>query len=203
MPILVLDNYDSFTYNLVQYLRELTAEPVSVYRNDEISLEDVAKFDPIVLSPGPGVPSDAGIMEELIRAYLDSKTILGVCLGHQAIAETLGGSLINLDQVYHGVATNIEVLKPSVIFGGLPSRFTAGRYHSWIVDSHTIPEELSITAVDENGLIMALEHKYRPVYGVQFHPESMLTSHGKELLTNFLHKYRETDSSLVLLDQMA
>jgi anthranilate synthase component 2 len=186
MKILVLDNYDSFVYNLVHYLREMGHEPV-VYRNDKITLEEVEAFDKILLSPGPGVPSEAGIMPELIRKYAPTKSILGVCLGHQAIGEAFGGTLENMSDVLHGIATPAHVQKPDErLFQGLPAQFKTGRYHSWTVVPETLPDSLEITAVDENGRILALSHKTYDVRGVQFHPESILTEHGKQMLKNWL-----------------
>ena len=187
MKLLVLDNYDSFTYNLVHILKELTAGPVDVFRNDEISLEKVSKYDKIVISPGPGLPDSAGITKELIREYAPTKSILGVCLGCQAIAEAYGGSLTNLDKVYHGVATYMKVLDENDrLFRDIPTDFTAGRYHSWVVNDFDLPAELKITCVDENNMIMALRHVNYDLKGVQFHPESVLTRYGKQMLLNWL-----------------
>jgi len=187
MRILVIDNYDSFTYNLVQYISEITSYSMDVFRNDAIDISEVAGYDTIILSPGPGVPSDAGITPEIIRTYSRSKSILGVCLGHQAIGEVFGGQLYNLDKVFHGVATRIEVIDQSeILFAGMKRSFDGGRYHSWIVRKENLPDCLRITAVDENGIIMALSHKEFNVRGVQFHPESILTPEGKTLLKNFL-----------------
>ncbi len=187
LKILVLDNYDSFTYNLVHYIEELLGEKVDVYRNDEISLEDVAKYDKIVLSPGPGVPKDAGIMEDLIKEYAPSKSILGVCLGCQAIAEVFGGSIRNMNKVYHGVATPVKITdEEEPLFREVPATFPAGRYHSWIVNREDLPEELKVTSVDEEDEIMSLRHKTLDVCGVQFHPESILTEDGKQMIRNWL-----------------
>ena len=187
MRILVLDNYDSFTYNLVQYVQEIIGEKVDVFRNDKIELAAVAEYDKIILSPGPGLPKDAGIMPDLIKEYAPTKEILGVCLGHQAIGETFGGSLKNIAKVYHGVATPIKVTDGnSLLFRGLAAELEVGRYHSWIVEKHNLPEDLQITASDEFGAIMAMKHRTYQVYGVQFHPESILTPHGKSMLRNFL-----------------
>lgn len=186
MKILVLDNYDSFVYNLVHYLREMGHEPV-VYRNDKITLEEVEAFDRILLSPGPGVPSEAGIMPELIKKFAPTKSILGVCLGHQAIGEAFGGTLENMSDVLHGIATHALVKKADErLFKGLPAQFKTGRYHSWTVVPETLPDSLEVTAIDENGRIMALAHKTYDVRGVQFHPESVLTEHGKQMLQNWL-----------------
>jgi len=187
MKILVLDNYDSFTYNLVHILKEISSGPVDVFRNDEITLEKVAEYDKIVISPGPGVPDSAGISKELIRMYAPTKSILGVCLGCQAIAEVYGGSLTNLDQVYHGVATFMKVLdEDERIFRDIPKEFTAGRYHSWVVNEFDLPAELKITSVDEKNMIMSLSHVKYNLKGVQFHPESVLTRYGKQMLANWL-----------------
>ena len=185
--ILILDNYDSFTYNLVHYVEANPNYEVDVFRNDEISLEDVNKYNTIIFSPGPGLPKDAGILNELIKKYADTKKILGVCLGMQAIGEVFGGNLINLENVFHGVATPIQVLdKDDSLFKNLPNSFNIGRYHSWVISNDNFHEELKITSVEENGQIMSLKHKKHNVYGVQFHPESILTEHGKEMITNFL-----------------
>jgi len=189
MKILVFDNYDSFTYNLVHLVEKITGENVRVFRNDQITLDQVGTFDKIILSPGPGIPEEAGLLLPLIKKYADSKSILGVCLGHQAIAEAFGGSLTNLSTVYHGVATPIKILnRGSEILKGLPETILAGRYHSWIVNEQDFPAELEITAKDENGYIMALQHKTLDVQGVQFHPESVLTPDGEKILRNWLKK---------------
>lgn len=187
MRILLLDNYDSFTYNLYQCLRELEAGTVDIRFNDDISLAEVADYDAIVLSPGPGLPADAGIMPALIRQYAASKPILGVCLGHQAIAEAFGGQLYNLPRVFHGIATPIRFCdEESPLFQYIPDGFPVGRYHSWAVSRDTFPADLRVTATDGEGTIMALQHRLYPVFGVQFHPESILTPHGNTLLMNFL-----------------
>jgi len=187
MKILVLDNYDSFTYNLVQYIQEIVGHKVDVYRNDAISLEEVDRYDKIVLSPGPGLPKDAGIMPALIKEYAATKHIFGVCLGHQAIGEAFGGTLHNIEKVYHGVATSINVVDgSSLTFRGLPATIEAGRYHSWVVEKHNLPDCLQVTAIDEQGVIMAMRHREYNVRGVQFHPESVMTPHGKTMLRNFL-----------------
>src|SRR5437868_2340884 len=175
MRILVLDNYDSFTYNLVHMVEKITGERVDVYRNDEIPLEKIKEYDKIILSPGPGIPSEAGLLLDVIKNYGSTKSILGVCLGHQAIGEAFGGSLINLSTVYHGVATPVEIRSEkkngrSSLYNGLPDTITVGRYHSWIVKSEDLPEELEITAVDENGYIMGLKHKNLDMQVAQFHP---------------------------------
>lgn len=185
--ILVLDNYDSFTYNLVHYIRELTNVKVDVFRNDMISIEDVKSYNVIVLSPGPGIPIEAGIMLDLIKKYAPAKKILGVCLGCQAIAEAFGGKLINLSKVYHGVATPIKVLKPKeVFFKNIPSSFNGGRYHSWIISKENFPKDFNVIAEDNKGYIMGVKHKKFDVTGVQFHPESVLTEHGKKMIQNWL-----------------
>ena len=186
MKILIIDNYDSFTYNLVQYISEITSEEVDVFRNDAITLDEVGAYDIIVLSPGPGVPADAGITMDVIKKYHSSKSILGVCLGHQAIGEVFGGQLENLEKVYHGIATHLNIIKEEVLFKGLSNPYEAGRYHSWIVKKEDFPDCLEVTAEDQNGIIMALRHKTHNVRGVQFHPESILTPEGKGLLKNFL-----------------
>ncbi len=187
LKILVLDNYDSFTYNLVHYIEELLGEKVDVFRNDEIELESIARYDKIVLSPGPGVPDEAGIMEELIEKYAPTKSILGVCLGCQAIAEVFGGSIRNMNKVYHGVATPVTVTdKDEKLFDEIPETFPAGRYHSWIVNKADLPDELVVTSVDEKNEIMSLRHKTLDVRGVQFHPESILTENGKQIIKNWL-----------------
>tara|TARA_B110000305_G_C19313550_1_gene575207 strand:- start:213 stop:773 length:561 start_codon:yes stop_codon:yes gene_type:complete len=184
MKIIVIDNYDSFTYNLVHYLEELGCE-ITVKRNDEVEIKEIEKFDKIVLSPGPGIPEEAGLLKEIISFYSSSKSILGVCLGHQAIAEVFGAELINLETVYHGVATNINIIKKDPIFNDLPNPLKVGRYHSWVV-KEPLPDELEVLAFDENGQIMALKHKSLDIRGVQFHPESILTESGKSLLKNWL-----------------
>jgi len=189
MKILVLDNFDSFTYNLVQYLSELTEFPITVRRNNEISLEEVKQFDTIILSPGPGVPSEAGIMPDLITAYASEKSILGVCLGHQAIAEAFGASLENMAHVFHGVSTKILVNPefPGILYTDIDPLFDAGRYHSWLVSLTDLPDSLGITSYDEEGRIMSLSHKNYDIHGVQFHPESIMTPVGKQILVNFLN----------------
>jgi anthranilate synthase component 2 len=187
MKILVFDNYDSFTYNLVHLVEKITDIKPDVYRNDQILLEDVANYDKIILSPGPGVPKDAGLLLPLIKMYAATKPILGVCLGHQAIGEAFGASLINLSTVYHGVATKIfQTDKKSILFEGLNNEFDAGRYHSWIVDANTVPIDFEVTAVDENNYIMAMQHKRYDLQSVQFHPESVLTPNGETMLRNWL-----------------
>ena len=184
-PILVIDNYDSFTYNLVHYLEDLDCE-VTVYRNDEFEMEEIARFDKIVLSPGPGIPEEAGLLKQVIQQYGPSKSIFGVCLGQQAIGEVYGGTLSNLDKVYHGVATTVtKAVTDELLFEGLDNEFEVGRYHSWVVDAN-LPDCLEATSFDENGQVMSLRHKTYDVRGVQFHPESVLTPNGKRMLENWV-----------------
>jgi anthranilate synthase component 2 len=192
MKILIFDNYDSFTYNLVHLVEKILHEKVEVFRNDEISLEEIKKFDRIILSPGPGIPSEAGLLLPLIKEYASSKPILGVCLGHQAIGEAFGGTLTNLSTVYHGVATKIKVSSQKStgkndLFSQVPEEIKVGRYHSWIVSDENFPEDLEIIARDENGYVMALQHKKYNVQGVQFHPESVLTPEGEKIMRNWLN----------------
>ena len=187
MKILIFDNYDSFTYNLVHLVEKIIHIKVDVFRNDEIKLEDVNKYDKIILSPGPGIPEEAGLLLPLIKEYAPTKSILGVCLGHQAIGQAFGGALINLDTVFHGVATNCQLLTlNSQLFKGLPNEIIVGRYHSWVVSDIDFPDELEITARDENNFIMAMQHKKYDVQGVQFHPESVLTPDGEKIIRNWL-----------------
>ncbi len=187
MKVLVFDNYDSFTYNLVHMAENILHEKVEVCRNDNIGLEEIKGYDKIILSPGPGIPSEAGLLLPLIREYAASKSILGVCLGHQAIGEAFGGRLLNLETVYHGVATRCRTIPHnSRLFKGLPPVFETGRYHSWIISEEGFPPELEITARDENNYIMAIQHKTFDVQGVQFHPESVLTPLGASILENWL-----------------
>ena len=204
MRILVFDNYDSFTYNLVHLVQKIINDRVDVYRNDQIPLEKVKEYDKIILSPGPGVPVEAGLMLPLIKEYANSKSILGVCLGHQAIGEAFGGKLMNLSMVFHGVATPVRIVNgqssmvneknsPFTIhhsqknlFEGLPDKLEVGRYHSWVVSKENFPEELEITVEDDNGYIMGLQHKTYDVQGVQFHPESVLTPMGEKIMRNWL-----------------
>jgi anthranilate synthase component 2 len=197
MKILVFDNYDSFTYNLVHLVEKITHGKVDVFRNDELPMEKVKDYDKIILSPGPGIPSEAGMLLPLIKEYAASKCILGVCLGHQAIGEAFGGTLTNLSTVYHGVATPIEVKSDpanggtgvrSMLFEGLADTIMVGRYHSWVVDEKGFPDVLEITARDANHYIMALQHTTFDVQGVQFHPESVLTPDGEKIISNWLKK---------------
>lgn len=189
MRLLVFDNYDSFTYNLVHLAEKILHTKVEVRRNDEIPLEEIKDYNKIILSPGPGIPSEAGLLIPLIREYAATKSILGICLGHQAIAEAFGGRLINLSQVYHGISTAAQLTveaKNSSLFKDMPSTFEIGRYHSWIVDDNCLPPELLVTARDENGMIMGLQHRQYDIAGVQFHPESVLTPNGEKILANWL-----------------
>jgi anthranilate synthase component 2 len=191
MKILIFDNYDSFTYNLVHVVEKIINDKVDVYRNDKIPLENVNDYDKIILSPGPGIPAESGLLLPLIKKYASSKSILGVCLGQQAIGEAFGGSLINLTTVYHGVATKIKVNPERTksgndMFNSLENELEVGRYHSWIVSKENFPKELEITAEDENGYIMALRHRTFDVQGVQFHPESVLTPMGELMMRNWL-----------------
>jgi anthranilate synthase component II len=191
MKILIFDNYDSFTYNLVHVVEKIIHDKVDVFRNDKISLEKIKDYDKIILSPGPGLPCESGLLLSLIKEYASSKSILGVCLGQQAIAENFGGKLENLKNVYHGVATKIKVtnertLSPHDVFKTLPNELEVGRYHSWIVSDENFPKDLEITAQDENGYIMGLRHKAFDVQGVQFHPESVLTPMGEKMMRNWL-----------------
>lgn len=185
--ILIIDNYDSFTYNLVHLVNELGLE-CEVWRNDQFAIEDVDAFDKIILSPGPGIPSEAGLLLDVIAKYAPTKSIFGVCLGQQAIAEVFGGSLYNLNQPMHGIATPIKVTDgDEELFAGLPDSFKVGRYHSWVVSGNDLPDSLQVTAIDEaDNSIMALKHKQYDVRGVQFHPESILTDYGKEMMQNWL-----------------
>lgn len=191
--ILILDNYDSFTYNLVQMVEEIIGGQIDVYRNDQIGIKEVGQYDKIILSPGPGIPAEAGILLELIQTYANSKSILGVCLGHQAIGQAFGGQLVNLSKVYHGIKTPINLIPDLELsqsgndwFNALDSTIDVGRYHSWVVDEKIFPKELEITAVDASGMIMALRHRKFDIQGVQFHPESVLTPFGRKMLENWL-----------------
>lgn len=186
MKILVFDNYDSFTYNLVQIIEQIVVEKVDVFRNDQIPLEDIEKYDKIILSPGPGIPEEAGILLDVIKKYAPTKSIFGVCLGQQAIAEAFGGSLINLSEIYHGVATDAVQTSSHKIFDDLPTVLQVGRYHSWAVNPDDFPADLEVTSTDTNGMIMSLKHRVYDVHAVQYHPESILTPDGKKILENFL-----------------
>jgi anthranilate synthase component 2 len=184
MKILILDNYDSFTYNLVHIVRKLGFKDLDVIRNDKITVKDVANYDKIILSPGPGIPVEAGILMDLIKTYVSTKPILGVCLGHQALGESFGAELYNIQQVIHGKALDTQVIADDYIFHGLPKSFKSGRYHSWAVKN--LPEELEVLAVDDRGIVQALRHRKFDIRGVQFHPESVMTEFGEELLLNWL-----------------
>ncbi|MCK0130137.1 aminodeoxychorismate/anthranilate synthase component II [Flavobacteriaceae bacterium F08102] len=191
--IIVIDNYDSFTYNLVHYLEDLNCE-VTVKRNDQLDLEEVENFDKIVLSPGPGIPDEAGLLKAIIKRYAPTKSILGVCLGQQAIAEVFGGKIINLAEVFHGVATRVTLtVDDESLYKGLNKQFEVGRYHSWVVD-RDLPEDLEITSVDDTNQVMSLRHKRYDVKGVQYHPESVLTPDGKRILENWLHSEPQKNS---------
>ena len=183
--IFIIDNYDSFTYNLVHYFHELNCKTI-VKRNDEFNINEIKNYNHIVLSPGPGIPEEAGLMKAAIEKYKSTHKILGVCLGHQAIGEVFGASLINLDKVYHGVDTQIKVLIKDVLFKDLPKNFVVGRYHSWIINK-SLPDCLEITSIDNHNQIMSIRHKKYNVRGVQFHPESILTPFGKQILTNWIN----------------
>ena len=185
--ILVIDNYDSFTFNLVHILRELGfSEQMKIVRNDQFELDEVAEYEHILLSPGPGVPKDAGLMPKVIEKYAPTKKILGVCLGHQAIGEAFGSKLFNLPQVYHGMVTPIEILEEDTLFKGLPKKFNVCRYHSWVIDQDSLSDDLVVTSVAETGNIMSIKHKEYDVRGVQFHPESIMTEHGIQLMKNWI-----------------
>ncbi|MCR4772985.1 MAG: aminodeoxychorismate/anthranilate synthase component II [Prevotella sp.] len=185
MKTVIIDNYDSFTYNLAHLVRELGVA-VTVYRNDKFTLPQLETFDNIILSPGPGIPSEAGLLEDVIKAYAGKKPMLGVCLGHQAIGEVFGARLTNLSEVYHGVSTEGTQFGNDVIFSGMPKRIMMGRYHSWVVDRANFPECLEVTAVSDDGQIMGLRHKNYNIHGIQFHPESVLTPMGKQIISNWL-----------------
>ena len=189
MKTVIIDNYDSFTYNLAHLVKELGAE-VDVLRNDKFELEELEKYDKIILSPGPGIPEEAGLLLEVIRTYAGRKPILGVCLGEQAIGQAFGGKLTNLSEVFHGIQTNVKIKNKDYIFSGLPTEIPVGRYHSWVVDTEGFPEELVITAISSEGQIMALKHREYDVHGIQFHPESVLTPDGKQIVGNWLKGVR-------------
>jgi hypothetical protein len=185
MKTVIIDNYDSFTYNLAHLVKELGTE-VDVLRNDKFELEELEKYDKIILSPGPGIPEEAGLLLEVIRTYAGRKPILGVCLGEQAIGQAFGGKLTNLSEVFHGIQTNVKIKNKDYIFSGLPTEIPVGRYHSWVVDTEGFTEELVITAISSEGQIMALKHQEYDVHGIQFHPESVLTPDGKQIVGNWL-----------------
>mgnify|MGYP003219149602 FL=1 len=191
MKTVIIDNYDSFTYNLAHLVKELGAE-VDVLRNDKFELEELEKYDKIILSPGPGIPEEAGLLLEVIRTYAGRKPILGVCLGEQAIGQAFGGKLTNLSEVFHGIQTNVKIKNKDYIFSGLPTEIPVGRYHSWVVDTEGFPEELVITAISSEGQIMALKHREYDVHGIQFHPESVLTPDGKQIVGNWLNATFQT-----------
>ena len=186
MKLLVFDNYDSFTYNLVHAVRKLGYTDIEVHRNDQIALDEIGRFDKIILSPGPGLPSESGILLEVIKTYAPSIPVLGVCLGQQAIAEAFGGTLINLPEVHHGVSSEVKIVADDILFAGMDQKIIVGRYHSWAVSNHGFPDCLTVTAVDDEGMIMALAHRDFDVRGVQFHPESVLTPLGETMLLNWL-----------------
>tara|TARA_A100000164_G_scaffold333232_1_gene323652 strand:+ start:216 stop:779 length:564 start_codon:yes stop_codon:yes gene_type:complete len=183
--VFVIDNYDSFTYNLVHYLEEMNCE-VTVKRNDKFDLEELDNYPLLLLSPGPGIPDESGLLKTAIKRYSPNKKILGICLGQQAIGEVFGARLVNLDKVYHGIATPVNVIKKDILFKGLPNAFNVGRYHSWVVET-PLPKELIATSIDQQGHLMSLRHKTYNVCGVQFHPESILTSYGKKILNNWIN----------------
>ena len=185
MKTVIIDNYDSFTYNLSHLVKELGAE-VSVVRNDRFNLDDIDAFDKIILSPGPGIPSEAGLLLDVIRRYAGKKPILGVCLGHQAIGEAFGGTLENLSEVFHGVATPCHIIAEDPLFKGIAPDFEVGRYHSWVVSRENFPDCLEVTAVSDEGQVMALRHRTMEIHGIQFHPESVLTPEGRIIIQNFL-----------------
>lgn len=187
MKVVLIDNYDSFTYNLYHLLRELKVE-VTVYRNDQFDLKDLASFDKIMLSPGPGIPTEAGLLMQVIKEYAGKKPILGICLGEQAIGESFGGTLVNLSDVFHGVQTPAHIVADDYIFEGLSKDILVGRYHSWVVDADSIPACLEITATSDEGQVMALRHKDMDIRGIQFHPESVLTPDGKRMIQNWVNK---------------
>ncbi|MCQ2232504.1 MAG: aminodeoxychorismate/anthranilate synthase component II [Paludibacteraceae bacterium] len=187
MKVVLIDNYDSFTYNLYHLLRELNVE-VTVYRNDQFELQDLKPFDKIMLSPGPGIPSEAGLLMQVIKEYAGKKPILGICLGEQAIGESFGGTLVNLSDVFHGVQTPAHIVADDYIFDGLSKDILVGRYHSWVVDAESIPACLEITATSDEGQVMALRHKDLDIRGIQFHPESVLTPDGKTMIKNWVNR---------------
>ncbi len=184
--VIVIDNYDSFTYNLVHLIEEILGYDITIRRNDQTTLEEIDQFEYIILSPGPGIPEEAGMLKEIIRHFAPKKLILGVCLGHQAIGEVFGGTLLNLKDVYHGVQTKMFIQGKSKILTGLPNSFDAGRYHSWVIQKDTMPKDFIVTSTDDRGEIMSMEHDTLPLYGVQFHPESIMTPEGKVIIKNFL-----------------
>ncbi len=186
MKILVLDNYDSFTYNLVHYIEKVTDASVEIHRNDKIDIKEIRHFDKIILSPGPGLPSQAGILLDVIKMYAPTKSILGICLGHQAIVEAFGGSLINLKNVFHGVASPVQIIEEDILFKNIPKKINVGRYHSWAVNKNGLSDNFIITCVDENGIVMGLRHRKYDICALQFHPESILTEHGLQMIDNWV-----------------
>lgn len=187
MKVAMIDNYDSFVYNLVHLVKELGAD-ITVFRNDKFQMEELESFDKIMLSPGPGIPSEAGLLTDVIRTYAGKKPMLGICLGEQAMGEVFGGTLVNLDDVFHGVQTPAHIVKDDYIFDGMDKDIMVGRYHSWVVDAASIPDCLEITSVSDEGQVMALRHKEYDIRGIQFHPESVLTPEGRTIITNWLNK---------------
>jgi anthranilate synthase component 2 len=187
MKLLVFDNYDSFTYNLVHLLREITDARIDVVRNDKIALSAIEDYDKIVISPGPGLPAESGLLLAMIRQYAATKPMLGVCLGHQALVEAFGGNLINLSEVHHGLSEPVYKIAEDPLFEGLPDSFLVGRYHSWIVNREAVPSCFEITSIDQDNQIMSVRHKQLPLHGVQFHPESVLTPDGRRILQNWLN----------------
>lgn len=185
MKVVMIDNYDSFVYNLVHLVKELGAD-ITVYRNDMFKMEDLEGFDKIMLSPGPGIPSEAGLLNDVIRTYAGKKPMLGICLGEQAMGEVFGGRLVNLDDVFHGVQTPAHIVKEDYLFEGIPADIQVGRYHSWVVDAASMPETLEVTAVSDEGQVMALRHKTFDIRGIQFHPESVLTPEGRRIIENWI-----------------
>lgn len=194
MKILIIDNYDSFTYNLVHYVQEITGVMPDVYRNDQISLTAIASYDLLMLSPGPGIPKEAGILKDIVRHYAGKKPIFGICLGLQAIVEVFDGEIMNMEQVYHGVATEMTVIDfEAPVFSGIPEKFEAGRYHSWAANRNKIPKDLIVTCVDAQGMVMGVRHRKYPISAVQFHPESILTPKGKKMVANFIEHHQRQD----------
>ncbi len=185
MKIVIIDNYDSFTYNLSHLVKELGAD-VTVLRNDQFHIKEIEQFDKIILSPGPGIPKEAGLLLDVIKEYKGKKSILGVCLGHQAIGEAFGGTLTNLSSVFHGVATPATIIADDYLFKGLPKQIEVGRYHSWVVDNDTLPDNIEVTSISDEGYIMSLRHKEYDIRGIQYHPESVLTPSGKEIIKNWI-----------------
>ncbi|NQU87529.1 MAG: aminodeoxychorismate/anthranilate synthase component II [Mariniphaga sp.] len=188
MKIIVIDNYDSFTYNLVHAIKKISGLPVTVKRNDEVTINELQEYDKIVLSPGPGIPVEAGLLLDIIKAYAPTKSILGVCLGHQAIGEVFGARLLNMSKVLHGIATPVKITsRNTCLYENIADVFEAGRYHSWIVDSVGLPECFEVTALDDKGQVMSMKHKEYDLQGVQYHPESVLTPNGNEIIKNWLN----------------